>query len=465
MPAATNILKMVTSVGEAPAAAVPGDAELFANLLQVGLGEGDGTVATDARADASVEQVEETGSETIATDPAALLPILDQQRLASVAPMVTNQVPSHGGDLPAGAETSPGAPAAATRVGQGTTSGQGESKAAPAGEKPIASDTGAKTGTPNALPADVPASEVDQPHDGSARPVLAKEAGSAPPSEAAGPARAPTAPQKGAVEAVAHAVTGTSQAAALAPLVKEAIQPSKPGEARSGAPKAEAKAGASISPAPGKQAGEPAPLSRLRVAAADAVPTVDGSITEAPAASKPPATAWPLNIFSQQPAGASAPGQAQPSMQNIGASLAAQVLDMARGGEWIDQLARDISRAASSDGAMRFRLSPETLGELRVEITQSERGAHIRLNVTSEAAHQALADAQPKLIAEARAQGVRIAEAEISFAGGQSHGREAGRNAQTPSEIPTPRGPRGTQSDANSDAARPAARLRTDRYA
>jgi flagellar hook-length control protein FliK len=114
---------------------------------------------------------------------------------------------------------------------------------------------------------------------------------------------------------------------------------------------------------------------------------------------------------------------------NLGAAIAAQVLDLAKGGEWINELARDIAKSASADGTMRFRLAPETLGELRVEITPGERGAIVKLHVTSEAAQQALAEASSKLVQEARAQGVRIAEAEVSLAGGHSQSRDPSRQA------------------------------------
>lgn len=131
------------------------------------------------------------------------------------------------------------------------------------------------------------------------------------------------------------------------------------------------------------------------------------------------------------------PGTPAAPVQNLGAAIAAQVLDLAKDGEWINEVARDIARSASSEGAMRFRLTPETLGELRVEITQTDRGAHVRLHVTSEAAQQALAEAQPKLVQEARAQGVRIAEAEISFTGGQSQSQSRDPSPGTPSDQPT----------------------------
>jgi flagellar hook-length control protein FliK len=84
-------------------------------------------------------------------------------------------------------------------------------------------------------------------------------------------------------------------------------------------------------------------------------------------------------------------------------------LDLAHEGEWLDQLARDIAQTAGGDKTpLRFRLNPETLGSLRVEITQDRNGTAVRLTADSEAARAIIADAQPRLIAEARAQGIRI---------------------------------------------------------
>jgi hypothetical protein len=158
------------------------------------------------------------------------------------------------------------------------------------------------------------------------------------------------------------------------------------------------------------------------------------------------------------------PGTPAAPVQNLGAAIAAQVLDLAKGGEWIDEVARDIARSASSEGAMRFRLTPETLGELRVEITQTDRGAHVRLVVSSEAAQQALAEAQPKLVQEARAHGVRIAEAEVSLSGGQSQGRDPGRQASSDQPMRSFRSAPDHHSTTG-DRSQPARRGRTDLYA
>jgi flagellar hook-length control protein FliK len=94
-------------------------------------------------------------------------------------------------------------------------------------------------------------------------------------------------------------------------------------------------------------------------------------------------------------------------------------LDLARDGEWLDQLARDIVRSANHDAQLRFRLNPEHLGSLGVEIANRAEGTAVRLTADTEAARTILTDAQPRLVAEARAQGLRISETHVDL-GGQS---------------------------------------------
>lgn len=99
-------------------------------------------------------------------------------------------------------------------------------------------------------------------------------------------------------------------------------------------------------------------------------------------------------------------------------------LDLAKDTQWLDSLARDIARAANSESHMRFQLSPEHLGTLKVELLNGSNGTSVKLTTETEAARQILADAQPKLVAEARAQGLRISEAQVnlgSHGGGQRH--------------------------------------------
>lgn len=92
-------------------------------------------------------------------------------------------------------------------------------------------------------------------------------------------------------------------------------------------------------------------------------------------------------------------------------------LDLARDTQWLDTLARDIARAAQSDTQLRFQLNPEHLGSLKVEVLNGVNGTSVKLTADTEAARAILADAQPRLVAEARAQGLRISEAQVNLSG------------------------------------------------
>ena len=92
-------------------------------------------------------------------------------------------------------------------------------------------------------------------------------------------------------------------------------------------------------------------------------------------------------------------------------------LDLVRDSEWLDQLARDIVRSGDGDAPMRFKLHPQTLGHLKVELTQSDQGTSVRFTTETEVARTIIADAQPRLAAEARAHGLRIAETHVDLAG------------------------------------------------
>lgn len=106
--------------------------------------------------------------------------------------------------------------------------------------------------------------------------------------------------------------------------------------------------------------------------------------------------------------------------------IADQQLDLASSNEWLDQLASDLARSAGDTGQMRFRLNPSTLGHMTVELRQTDRGTAIHIAAETEAARAIIADAQPRLLAEARAQGVRVSETQVSLnqqgtTGGGSH--------------------------------------------
>jgi flagellar hook-length control protein FliK len=97
-------------------------------------------------------------------------------------------------------------------------------------------------------------------------------------------------------------------------------------------------------------------------------------------------------------------------------------LDLARDSVWLDQLARDIVATAAGDSQLRFKLNPEHLGSLHVELLRHDDGAAVRMTTESEAARAVLADAQGRLVAEARAHGMRITETSVDLNRGGNGG-------------------------------------------
>jgi flagellar hook-length control protein FliK len=128
----------------------------------------------------------------------------------------------------------------------------------------------------------------------------------------------------------------------------------------------------------------------------------------APAA-PPPATPADASGSTSAPAdnAVAAPNQADQSVSRH--------LDLVRDSRWLDQLARDISQAATRQGQLRFQLNPEHLGALTVEIANGAAGTAIRMTAETDHARTIIADAQPQLIAEVRAHGLRIAEAHVDL--------------------------------------------------
>ena len=166
-----------------------------------------------------------------------------------------------------------------------------------------------------------------------------------------------------------------------------------------------------------------------------------------------PAPTMPSEALSAA-APAEAPVPAEPIIE--------QQLDLARDAEWLDRLAKDIARTAAGEGHLRFRLNPEHLGSLHVELTQGSSGASVRLTADTEAARTILVDAQPRLVAEARAQGVKIADTHVdlgsqsqSSAGGQRDGRDPPQHEYFTTWKPRP----------GEEKSKPPQRSSSERYA
>jgi len=164
------------------------------------------------------------------------------------------------------------------------------------------------------------------------------------------------------------------------------------------------------------------PRSTATATAADARPAAAGEAADPEAA--PTDIAQPAAANPAVPAANPLPATAPRTDDIDGVATAAaplgqtdQVidrhLDLARDGQWLDRLARDITQAATQQGHLKFHLNPERLGALTIEIANSAAGAAIRMTTETDQARTIIADAQPQLIAEVRAQGLRVAEARV----------------------------------------------------
>jgi len=165
-------------------------------------------------------------------------------------------------------------------------------------------------------------------------------------------------------------------------------------------------------------------------------PTKDSPIQ--PTAPQPVADASLGLISATQPAATAVPAatSADAVPVNTADALTSHHLDIARDTQWLDTLARDIARAAHSDTQLRFQLNPEHLGSLKVELLNGVNGTSVKLTADTEAARAILVDAQPRLVAEARAQGLRISEAHVDLSG-QNGGGGQRQTAETPVVIRT----------------------------
>jgi flagellar hook-length control protein FliK len=330
---------------------------------------------------------------TTVIGPAATAPAPSIPTAAGAAGVVT--VPAATTDV---------SPVAAAPLASPLASGADTSAASPAGPAVAASDdapvlTGPvrQTGASGRQPSEAP--------------LAVKFAGSAQPAPAATSAAAATVAAAKAGETLVPAQPGPIARTAAVKVTPTAI-----GRAAAMAPAAAAadRATPAVTPRSGSRAS-------VRLASMNAVqPKAEAMAIQAVAQTATQiAPPFAPTMMAEAPT-ASAAVASGPVPATAPEAMIERQLDLAADGEWLDQLARDIAGAGGTEGKMRFRLDPEHLGTLRVELAQSERGTSVRLTVDSEAARAIIAEAQPKLAAEARAQGVRIAETHVDLAGGHA---------------------------------------------
>lgn len=239
-----------------------------------------------------------------------------------------------------------------------------------------------------------------QPRSATATPAMAATA-------------APVATPAAVNPAVGEAVTAQAAVTAAAPEAPT-HKTDRPVVAR-----AESQITASIDPAMAADtpdiAAAPAPRTDAPVAdsaeqpAAAAAPAVAASAAPAPPVI--PAAVTPAS-WNAAPAGDATAAAPAPSHVD---QTVTRHLDLARDTQWLDQLARDISQSVTRQNHMKFQLNPEHLGALTVEIANSAAGTAIKLSAETDQARAIIADAQPRLLAEVRAQGVRVAESHVDL--------------------------------------------------
>ena len=179
------------------------------------------------------------------------------------------------------------------------------------------------------------------------------------------------------------------------------------------------------------------------------------TIATAPLSTAPlvPSTAMPIG-------GAEAPiadAPAATAATNHAEQSVVRHLDLARDTQWLDQLARDISQSVSQQNHLKFQLNPEHLGALTVEIANSAAGTAIKLTAETDQARAIIADAQPRLLAEVRAQGLRVTESHVDLnqqGGGGSTFAQGQQRQSSEDSKPFVRTPTVNREDAGDSAPR-----------
>ncbi len=106
-------------------------------------------------------------------------------------------------------------------------------------------------------------------------------------------------------------------------------------------------------------------------------------------------------------------------------------LDLARDGLWLDSLAHDIVAAGMDQDRLSFRLRPENLGRLDVDLAQVGADLLVHITASTDDAAKIVAAAQPRLFEELRAQGLRVSGGDVASSNHQQSGQSLfGRHAE-----------------------------------
>lgn len=122
-------------------------------------------------------------------------------------------------------------------------------------------------------------------------------------------------------------------------------------------------------------------------------------------------------------------------VQTLGGAQAVtdRQLNLARDNLWLDQLASEIVAASDSTDRLSFRLMPSHLGRLDVDLSMSNAGLNVNIATSTDEAGRIVLAAQSGLIDNLNAQGVRVADAQIT------NGNDMSRQGRAPRDNPEPR--------------------------
>jgi Flagellar hook-length control protein FliK len=104
--------------------------------------------------------------------------------------------------------------------------------------------------------------------------------------------------------------------------------------------------------------------------------------------------------------------------------LTERYLDLARDSLWLDSLTRDIVAAGMDQDRLSFRLRPENLGRLDVDLAQMNGDLSVQITASTDDAAKIVAAAQPRLFEELRAQGIRVSGGDVT----SSHHQQSGQS-------------------------------------
>lgn len=127
----------------------------------------------------------------------------------------------------------------------------------------------------------------------------------------------------------------------------------------------------------------------------------------------------------------------QPAIQTAAAAIATapsdivadRQLDLVRNEQWLGELARDIADSSGDNQKLNFRLMPPQLGRLDVDLSRSHHGLSLTIRTETDSAQAILTAAQPRLVEEMRAQGVKLADTQM-FSGDMRQSSHQGGQPQ-----------------------------------